>query len=290
MNGAGAQGGGVDLGQIFWLFFILSALQPVLKQKMLENARQRLLARIERRRKTRVILLVHRQETMSLLGFPLMRYIDINDSEDVMRAIELTDPEVGIDLVLHTPGGLVLAATQIARAIRNRKGKVTVLVPHYAMSGGTLIGLAADEIVMSPHAVLGPVDPQVGEYPAASVVKAVSRKPIAEVDDKTLILADVGEKALAQLRESTRELLTRSQPPEKAQELADLLATGTWTHDFPITVDVAQKLGLKVRSDIPAEFLQLMSLFPQPVRRQPSVEYIPTRRRAEPTSPPQSPA
>ncbi|TMB07393.1 MAG: hypothetical protein E6J64_05335 [Deltaproteobacteria bacterium] len=278
----------MDVGQIFWLFFILSALQPVLKQKMLENARQRLLARIERRRKTRVILLVHRQETMSLLGFPLMRYIDINDSEDVMRAIELTDPEVGIDLVLHTPGGLVLAATQIARAIRTRKGKVTVLVPHYAMSGGTLIGLAADEIVMSPHAVLGPVDPQLGEYPAASVVKAVSRKPIAEVDDKTLILADVGEKALVQVRESTRELLTRSQPPEKARELAELLATGTWTHDFPITVDVAQKLGLKVRSDMPAEFLQLMSLFPQPVRRQPSVEYIPTRRRAEQPSPPQN--
>jgi ClpP class serine protease len=290
MNGGGAQGGGFDVGQIFWLFFILSALQPVLKQKMLENARQRLLARIERGRKTRVILLVHRQETMSLLGFPLMRYIDINDSEEVMRAIELTDPEVGLDLVLHTPGGLVLAATQIARAIRNRKGKVTVLVPHYAMSGGTLIGLAADEIVMSPHAVLGPVDPQLGEYPAASVVKAVSRKPIADVDDKTLILADVGEKALVQLRESTRELLTRSQPTEKAQELAELLATGTWTHDFPITVDVAQKLGLKVRSDMPPEFLQLMSLFPQPVRRQPAVEYIPTRRRAEQPSAPQNPA
>jgi len=280
----------VDIGQIFWLFFILSALQPVLKQKMLENARQRLLFRIERRRNTRVILLVHRQETMSLLGFPIMRYIDINDSEDVMRAIELTDPEVGIDLVLHTPGGLVLAATQIARAIRNRKGKVTVLVPHYAMSGGTLIGLAADEIVMSPHAVLGPIDPQVGEYPAASVVKAVSRKPIAEVDDKTLILSDVAEKALIQLRESTRELLTRSQPPEKARELAELLTTGTWTHDFPITVDVAQKLGLKVRSDMPPEFLQLMSLFPQPVRRQPSVEYIPTRRHADRTQPPQNPA
>ena len=138
------------------------------------------------------------------------------------------------------------------------------------------------------HLMTLTLDPQLGEYPAASVVKAVSRKPIAEVDDKTLILADVGEKALVQVRESTRELLTRSQPPEKARELAELLATGTWTHDFPITVDVAQKLGLKVRSDMPAEFLQLMSLFPQPVRRQPSVEYIPTRRRAEQPSPPQN--
>ena len=277
----------MDLGQIFWLFFVLSALQPVIKQRLLENSRQRLLARLERQRKTRVILLVHRQETMSLLGFPLMRYIDINDSEDVIRACVMTDPEVPVDLVLHTPGGLVLAATQIARAIRDRKGKVTVFVPHYAMSGGTLIALAADEIVMSPHAVLGPVDPQLGQYPAASLLKAVSRKPVAEVDDQTLILADVAEKAVAQLRESARELLTRSQTSEKAKELAELLATGTWTHDFPITVDVARRLGLKVSSEMPAEILQLMSLFPQPLRRQPSVEYIPAPRRADRDTAPQ---
>jgi ClpP class serine protease len=275
----------MDIGQLVWLFFILSALQPALKQKMLENARQRLIARIERSRKTRVILLVHRQETMNFLGFPIMRYIDVNDSEDVMRAVALTDPEVGIDLVLHTPGGLVLAATQIARAIRKHKGKVSVFVPHYAMSGGTLIALGADEVVMSPHAVLGPVDPQVGQYPAASLVKVLARKPIEKVDDETLIMADVGEKALFQLRETTNELLSRSQTPEKARELAEILATGTWTHDFPITVEVAQQLGLKVSSDMPEDVLQLMSLYPQPVRRQPSVEYLPIRREAEPVAP-----
>ena len=278
----------MDFGQIFWLFFVLSALQPVIKQRLLEASRQRLLARLERQRKSRVILLVHRQETMSLLGFPLMRYIDINDSEDVIRACVMTDPEVPIDLVLHTPGGLVLAAMQIARAIRERKGKVTVFVPHYAMSGGTLIALAADEIVMSSHAVLGPVDPQLGQYPAASLLKAVSRKPVAEVDDQTLILADVAEKALVQVRESARELLTRSQTSEKANELAELLSTGTWTHDFPITLDVARRLGLKVSSEMPAEILQLMSLYPQPVRRQPSVEYIPAPRHADRSTRPQN--
>jgi hypothetical protein len=77
--------------------------------------------------------------------------------------------------------------------------------------------------------VLGPVDPQLGQYPTASLVKAVARKPIAKVDDERLILADVAEKALTQLKESTRELLTRSQPPEKAGQLAEVLATGTWT-------------------------------------------------------------
>ena len=106
----------MDPGQIIWLFFMFSALQPVIKQKLLEASRKRLIALIERERKSRVVLLVHRQETMSLLGFPLFRYIDINDSEDVIRAVHLTDPEIPLDLVLHTPGGLVLAATQIARA------------------------------------------------------------------------------------------------------------------------------------------------------------------------------
>ncbi len=272
----------MGIGDLFWLFFMLTALQPVLRQRLLEASRQRLLARIEQRRNSRVILLVHRQETMSLLGFPLMRYIDVNDAEEVLRACELTDPTVPIDIVLHTPGGLVLAALQIARAVRQHQGKVTAFVPHYAMSGGTLIALAADEIVMSPHAVLGPVDPQLGQYPAASLLSVVARKPIAEVDDETLILADVGQKAVKQLRDSAKELLTRTQTPERAGALADLLATGTWTHDYPITFDEARRLGLKVSAEMPREFLQLMALYPQPVRRQPSVEYRPVPRHAAP--------
>ena len=147
---------------IIWLFFMFSALQPVLKQRFLEGARRALIAKIERQRNSRVILLVHRQETMSILGFPVFRYIDVNDSEELLRAIHLTDPAVPLDIVLHTPGGLVLSSLQIARAIHKHRGKVTAVVPHYSMSGGSLIALAADEIVMSEYAVLGPVDPQLG--------------------------------------------------------------------------------------------------------------------------------
>ena len=268
-------------GDIVWMFFVFSALQPVLKQRLLEASRQRLIAKIERQRNSRLVLLVHRQETMSILGFPAFRYIDVNDSEEVLRAIHLTDPSVPLDIVLHTPGGLVLAALQIARAIHKHKGKVTAFVPHYAMSGGTLIALAAHEIVMSEYAVIGPVDPQLGQYPAASILKAVARKPVAEVDDQTLILADQAEKALSQLRESVTELLVDKLPKEKVEELARLLSQGTWTHDHPITYETAKSFGLPVRSDMPAEFLDLLSLYPQPVRRQPTVEYLPERRRAE---------
>src|SRR3979490_1596382 len=185
----------MSMGDIVWLFFIFSAVQPMLRQQMLEAMRIRKISQIERERNSRVILLVHRQETMRFLGFPLVRYIAINDSEDVLRAIQMTDDDVPIDIILHTPGGLVLAALQIARAVREHKGKVTAFVPHYAMSGGTLIALAADEIMMAKHAVLGPIDPQLGESPAASLIKVIAEKPMAKIDDRTLVLAEVGTKA-----------------------------------------------------------------------------------------------
>ncbi|MGC8642147.1 MAG: SDH family Clp fold serine proteinase [Isosphaeraceae bacterium] len=268
----------MDVLDILWIFFLISTLQPVVMQRYLEASRQRLIARIEKKRGSRVILLVHREETMSFLGFPVFRYIDINDSEQVLRAIHMTDPEVPLDLILHTPGGLVLAAMQIARAIDAHRGKVTVMVPHYAMSGGTLIALAADEIVMCSHSVLGPVDPQLGQFPAASLLKVVRTKPIAEIDDETLVLADQAEKATAQLRAAVEALLDSKMDRERASELAGVLTEGTWTHDYPITFEAAQGLGLPVRSDMPDEVLELMGLFPQPVRRQASVEYLPRPR------------
>src|ERR1700710_1890962 len=190
----------MSFGDLIWLFFMFTATQPILQQKMLEAMRMRKISQLERERKSRVILLVHRQETMRLLGFPVARYIDINDSEEVLRAIQMTDDGGPLDLVLHTPGGLVLAALQIAKAVREHKGKVTVFVPHYAMSGGTLIALAADEIVMCEHSVLGPIDPQLGESPAASLIKVIAEKPMAKIDDRTLILADVGRQAIAQAK------------------------------------------------------------------------------------------
>jgi len=266
---------------IFWLFVMLAAVQPWLKHRTLEAARRRLIARIEKTHGSRLILLVHRQETMSFLGFPLMRYIDLNDWEDLVRAIHLTDPEVPIDLVLHTPGGLALASLQIARAIKMHPGRVRVFVPHYAMSGGTLIALAADEIVMSEHAVLGPVDPQVGKVPASSLLKVVEKKAAKDLDDQTLILVDQAEKAIGQMRDSVKELLAGGYPPDKAAELAELLSTGTWTHDYPITPMEARKLGLRVSSDMPKQILELMDLFPQPVRHQPTVEYLPVPRHFE---------
>src|ERR1700716_1041598 len=274
----------MSIGDLFWLFFMFSAIQPMLRQRMLEAMRVRKISQLERERKSRVILLVHRQETMRLLGFPIARYIDINDSEEVLRAIQMTDEDVPLHIVLHTPGGLVLAALQIAQAVRGHSSKVTVFVPHYAMSGGTLIALAADEIVMCKHSVLGPIDPQLGQSPAASLLKVVEQKPISEIDDQTLILADVGRKAIGQVRQAAGDLLRRRLSAEKADALAEKLSSGTWTHDYPIWPSTAKELGLPVSTEMPNQVLELMKLYPQPIRTQGGgggVESLPIPRQKE---------
>ena len=115
------------------------------------------------------------------------------------------------------------------------------------MSGGTLVALAADEIIMDPNAVLGPVDPQIGEFPAASIIEAVELKSAEKAEDRTLILASVARKALAQVHATVVGILTAGGfPVQKAQDVADLLATGRWTHDYPIDIALAQRMGLRV--------------------------------------------
>lgn len=261
---------------LIWLLFLLSTLTPVMQQRLLERKRAWMLNKLQRQRDSRVITLIHRQETISFLGIPVARYIDINDSEEVLRAIHLTPDDVPIDLVLHTPGGLVLATSQIAHALARHQAPVRVIVPHYAMSGGTLIALAADEIVMDPNAVLGPVDPQLGEYPAASVLAVLETKPRENIEDKTLILADVSRKALWQVHTMVRQALCRNgMDLEKAEDVAALLSNGTWTHDYPIDRELAKGLGLPVSDAIPREVYELMALYPQPTQRRPSVEYVP---------------
>jgi ClpP class serine protease len=265
----------MSISDLFWVFLVVIAVVPFIQRRILQMMRLRALRRLEKKRHSRVIALIHRQETIALLGFPLMRYIDINDSEEVLRAIKLTDPDVPIDLVLHTPGGLALAAEQIALALCCREAPVTVLVPHYAMSGGTLIALAANEIIMSDNAVLGPVDPQVGGYPAASILTAVGQKYLNAVDDETLIMADIAEKALRQIRQTLLQLIGERMEAGPKEALVEKLASGIWTHDYPISVEEAQEMGLPVTTEMPEEVYDLMDLYPQTAQRRPSVQYVP---------------
>jgi ClpP class serine protease len=269
----------------FWTVLALMLALLILFQffgsRSTQSARNDLLKGLEQERKSRVIALIHRQENVSFLGVPVSSHISIEDSEAVLRAIRLTPPDQPIDMILHTPGGLVLAAEQIAKALVEHKGKVTVFVPHYAMSGGTLIALAADEIVMDANAVLGPVDPQIGSMPAASIVNLLRLKKPAEISDEMLILADMSQKARVQVASFVVQVLLKHLPQKKAVEVATVLSEGRWTHDFPLPVQVVRQFGLKVSTDMPRKVYDLMDLYPQGGGGRPSVLYVPMRRPAD---------
>jgi ClpP class serine protease len=276
---------GVDAGtlmnNLWFIIFILLFLVPMMQRYYLQMARKAVLGKLGKRRGTQVITLIHRQETISFLGIPLARYIDIDDSERVLRAIRAAQKDVPIDIILHTPGGLALAATQIAMALKAHPAMKTVIVPHYAMSGGTLIAFAADRIIMDPHAALGPVDPQLGDaqasYPATSLLEVVGKKKVDEIDDKTLIYAEEARKAMQQMRSLLSRILEGKCGDEMRDTIAEEFVSGKYTHDHPFMAEEARRLlGECVQTDVPAEVYDLMDLYRMETgRSRPGVEYVP---------------
>ncbi|MDI9616914.1 MAG: hypothetical protein QW781_02930 [Methanothrix sp.] len=269
------------LSNLWIILFLLLFLVPMVQRNALQIARKRLLVKLGKKRGSLVITLIHRQEVISFLGLPLARYIDIDDSEEVLRAIRSAPKDVPIDIILHTPGGLALAATQIALALKNHPARTSVIIPHYAMSGGTLIALAVDEIIMDPNAALGPVDPQLGDqtgaYPATSILKVLEKKKIDEIDDKTLILAEEARKAVEQMKALLRRIVCSGCDEETVNRIIEEMVSGKYTHDHPfLAEDVKALLGDRVRTDVPQEVYELMALYRMDIsRRRPGVEYVP---------------
>ncbi|HNR12582.1 MAG TPA: ATP-dependent Clp protease proteolytic subunit [Thermodesulfobacteriota bacterium] len=249
---------------ILWIL-IIGVLATMIFQQIQAAAQQEqrlaLIREIQHERQSRVITLIHEKQLISILGIPFRGFIDIEDAEAILQVVRETPPDMPIDMIIHTPGGLALAATQIALALKSHQGRVTVFVPYYAMSGGTLLALAADEIVMDPYAVLGPVDPQLSLFPAVSIIEAVQAKPIEDVDDSTLIMADMAKKAIRQITDLVKQLLQDRMPEEKAEQIAVFLASGRFTHDYPITVSVGRSIGLPISTAVPDSVYRLVALY-----------------------------
>lgn len=263
-----------NLSTVFFVFFLIMVLQPILMGRMFALRRAQAIRVIERKRGSRVITMIHRQEKRSLFGFSMSSQIGLEDAQSIISAIKATPDDTPIDIVLHTPGGLVIASMQIARAIEAHPAKVTVFVPIYAMSGGTLMALAADEIVMGEFSMLGPIDPQIMGISAASIIAARDAKPVEHVSDIALVLADVSDKATAQVKRGAIEIMTPRMERDRAEALAETLTSGQWTHDYALTPAEATDLGLPITVGLPQEVLDLMTLYPSPVK-QSAVEFLP---------------
>ena len=102
--------------------------------------------------------------------------INDEDKSGFMQAAHTVDKNVGLDLILHTPGGSVTAAeSNVDYLLKIFKGDIRVIIPQIAMSAGTMIACAAKEIVMGKQSNLGPIDPQVNGLPAYGVLDEFDR-------------------------------------------------------------------------------------------------------------------
>lgn len=109
--------------------------------------------------------------------------IDSMDKNAFMGVIKDLDKTKGLDLILHTPGGLLDATESIIDYLHEIFGEdIRAIIPQMAMSGGTLIACSCKEILMGKHSSLGPVDPQIGSVAAKTVIEEfeLAKKEIEE--------------------------------------------------------------------------------------------------------------
>ena len=261
------------------LILLLILILPAIQQQLINRRRFDSIRTIEKNRGSRLITLIDRRQSVSIFGFPFREYIDIEDAEEILSAIRLTPQSMPIDLVIHTPGGIELAVEQITYALLNHPAKVTVFVPHLALSGGTLLALAADQIVMDENAFLGRIDPQIFNFPASSINSVSGKKPPKDIDDTTFIMIDIAKKAINQTNVFVRKIMLENGYKESVvKKVLETLVSGKQTHDEPVTFREAINLGLRVTSLVPQDMYGLLQLYP-PRRPVTTVHYIPVRYR-----------
>ncbi|MFQ5908242.1 MAG: hypothetical protein ACE5JE_05395 [Thermoplasmata archaeon] len=210
-------------------------------------------------RGSQVITLIHRQELWDVEKKE--GYITMEDSEAVLAAIRGAGPDTPIDLIVHTPGGLALAAELIAMALKHHEAHTTVMVPFYAMSGGSMVAVAADEILMGRESILGPLDPQIQGHSAGSLLRLLRRKPVEAISDDKLLQAEHALRSLDQTKEFVKWLLEDKMAKDKREALAVFLTGGYISHETPIVPEVLRSYGLPVRDGLPPRVYELFRTF-----------------------------
>ncbi len=263
---------------LFILLFLYAVIYPQSQLKQIRLRRMAKLKAMEKSHGCKVLTMIHRREAISLFGLPAYQYIDEEDAEQILRWIRQYR-DYPLELILHTPGGQLHSSIQIARALHRHPKNTKVIIPHYSMSGGTIIALAANEIVMDKDAVIGPIDPQIGDflhgtYPAPSWIYAADLKK-EKADDTTLVMGDISRKALKLTRDVAKELLEGKIQPDPAgesrlDEVVEKLVSGEMIHSTPLSAGDAKEIGLPISTDFPQDVHEFMKLF-KPVKK--NVEY-----------------
>ncbi|MEQ1865758.1 MAG: hypothetical protein ABL996_14050 [Micropepsaceae bacterium] len=157
-----------------------------------------------------IVDLIHDLSDQEKIRDNASHYIDYESTIEILNRIRNSKPSDEIEIVIHTLGGYTLPAEMIAAALKAHKGTTTAYVPYIAMSGGTMIALATDKIVLGKNAALGPIDSQLWGFPLENYAKLRSEKSIDKIDDTTLLVAYEAEKYHAKANDRACAILAQS--------------------------------------------------------------------------------
>ena len=192
----------------------------------------------------------------------------------------VSEENESVDILIHSTGGDALAAWKLMSLLRERFQRIAVLVPNAAFSAATLFALGADEIVMHPHASLGPIDPQIlvqgpggtemqfsFEQIGAFLRFLVEEVGVSEQEYKSglaeKLLTTVnplvvgGAKRASELATDVGERLLRmhmigAEDQQRAREIAENLNKAFFDHSDAVSRKRAKKLQLKIADSDPA--------------------------------------
>jgi hypothetical protein len=194
--------------------------------------------------------------------------IDDGDKNGLMMAVHGLDKSLGVDLILHTPGGSITATESIVHYLRTIfDDDIRVFIPQIAMSAGTMIACASKVIFMGKESNIGPIDPQFNGIPAHGVIdefdsalKAIKEDPASLPLWQTLVgqyhPTFLGEcqKAIELSTELVKtwlmEIMFKSEPDAGAR--ADKVIAclnnhaDTKTHSRHIHFQEAKEMGLNI--------------------------------------------
>lgn len=246
---------------------VLTELQKECEEGAVDRVRRKYLSKLSKYTKRNVI--AYYSGWLQKPATPNANIGDI-DIAGFMTTIHQLDKKKGLDLILHTPGGDIAATESIVTYLRKIfEINIRIIVPHLAMSAGTMIACAGKEILMGAHSNLGPIDPQFNNISAEGVLEEFNRaKKEISADPSTIPVWQViiskyhptfigdCQKAIDWSKTMVTEWLKTgmfkgdTEAEEKIDKILKVIASheATSSHARHISADICKKIGLKVTS------------------------------------------
>ena len=174
------------------------------------------------------------------------------DQKTVSKVAEALNKFDGkdFDVILHTPGGEVFSALYISRMFKNYPGKITSIIPEFSMSGGALLSLSTDEIIMADNACIGPVDCQLGslfKYGSAKSWNQIVKYKGKRSEDGSIQMAMMGSQYTRSIRTHLENVLDFGLDKKQKKLIADYLTNGNIEHAYPLTSNELINMGIPIK-------------------------------------------